>query len=68
MKKCSKCKQLKPYSDYTVAVDKKDGCQSYCKPCKSSHDRRYYKTYPAKKNLQMRLYRERNKQTGDKAA
>jgi hypothetical protein len=46
-KKCSMCKEVKPYSEFT-RVSKGDGYFSYCKPC----NRRY--TQPTRRAMKLR--------------
>ena len=36
MKECSKCKEVKPYTEYTVDREKKDGYRTMCRPCSKS--------------------------------
>lgn len=39
-KRCPKCGQRKPITDFPVARDMPDGHQAYCKPCKNALGRR----------------------------
>lgn len=41
MKKCSRCKQLLPYSDFGKNKWQKDDLQHYCKKCKAKADKKY---------------------------
>jgi len=36
MKRCSKCKDWKPRSEFGKNRRESDGCQAYCKPCSSA--------------------------------
>lgn len=48
MKRCSRCKIEKPFSNFSSDRTRKDGYTIYCKICKGNYDR---KTYPiTKKN------------------
>jgi hypothetical protein len=37
MKKCTKCKVAKPFSEFYKAVDKKDGYRFHCKSCSKAY-------------------------------
>lgn len=39
LKKCSKCKENKPVSDFGLNQYSTDGYQSWCKPCDAAHKR-----------------------------
>ena len=39
MKKCTKCKEVKPSSDYVLDSSKKDRLSVYCRGCKSAYKR-----------------------------
>lgn len=41
-KKCGKCKEVKPRSEFALNRSKKDGLQSYCKTCKKEYDHDEY--------------------------
>jgi len=41
LKKCSKCRIIKPIPQFPRAKGRRDGFYPYCKPCKSSDTRRY---------------------------
>ena len=49
-KRCSKCKEIKPKSDFCKNKSRKDGLAYYCKPCKNGMHIEYQKTDTAKKN------------------
>jgi len=42
MKKCSKCKELKPFEDFNKNKSKKDGLNTYCKDCNKSYNKKHY--------------------------
>jgi hypothetical protein len=43
MKKCSLCKEVKPFSDFYTSKQKNDGYDSWCKKCKLASQRKYLK-------------------------
>ena len=43
MKECSKCKQQKPKAEFYKRTKAVDGLQSYCKECKKTLRKEYYK-------------------------
>jgi hypothetical protein len=42
MKTCTKCKETKPYSEFSINRSNKDGYQTQCKACRRDHGRKYY--------------------------
>lgn len=42
MKKCSKCKKIKPLGDFHKRSNSADGRQGYCRPCRSEYERKRY--------------------------
>ena len=54
MKKCSKCKEVKPYSDFHKDKKTKDGFRFSCKYC--------YKQYREENKDKIKQYREENKE------
>ncbi len=42
MKKCKKCSQTKPFSEFRKNKKAKDGCQAYCLPCDKEFQKEYY--------------------------
>lgn len=56
MKKCPKCGETKPFSEFRKCKSRKDGHQGFCKPCQYS----YSKTAEAKKKK--KEWREKNKE------
>lgn len=42
IKKCSRCKQLKPYSLFCKNKCKKDGFSTYCRECNKSYHQNHY--------------------------
>lgn len=74
MKKCSKCKKEKPYSEYYRDDRKLDGFYSCCKECHSryqklpkykEHNRIWHKSHPvdiSKKRGYKRRYRTTHKE------
>ncbi len=48
MKACSKCKEIKPLTDYPKDRQKKDGFSSACKVCRAAATRDYYQRNKSK--------------------
>ena len=42
MKQCTKCKEVKPLTDFYKSKSNKDGYQYCCKDCQEQYDRAYY--------------------------
>ena len=42
MKQCSKCKETKPYEDFSKDKNRKDGHYARCKLCTSAYKKTYY--------------------------
>lgn len=53
MKKCGKCKQIKPLDAFVKATGRKDGRSGHCKACKNL----YYRGDPEKTKLRNRKQR-----------
>lgn len=63
MKKCTKCGEEKPLTDYAVnKAIKKDGRASACKTCKNIYTRNYFAANPEKKKESDKKSYEENKQ------
>jgi hypothetical protein len=63
MKKCSRCKHIKPYSQFSKCKSFKDGHDSYCKLCRSELIKAYAKTEYGRKNINEasnRYYKRKN--------
>lgn len=43
MKTCSKCKEIKDYSDFDKFKSSKDGLKSYCRSCVKIYNRDFYR-------------------------
>ena len=78
MKQCSKCKELKPFSEYYKRKNRKSGYQSSCKKCEIERTQKWIKEnqesvkekektrYYANKdffNKQSRIYHSQNRET-----
>ena len=64
MKTCSKCREIKPFSDYGKNRAKKDGLQSRCKDCRKEYSANnrdkiaeYNKEYRANNSNKIKEYR-----------
>jgi len=45
-KKCSRCRVVKPASQFHRDKSRLDGCSSYCKPCVRTHVNNFYRRNP----------------------
>lgn len=61
MKRCSKCKIEKPFSQFNKNKSKKDGFSTECKSCIKSYNEKYYDTNKDILLNNMQNYRELNK-------
>lgn len=63
MKKCAKCKQIKPISEFSRHTGHKDGYQGWCKSCQRVYQRKYQKTERGKavNRKSFKKYRRTNK-------
>jgi hypothetical protein len=62
MKKCTRCKQDKPLSDFRVNNKAKDGLTTWCRPCFAVYDRERYQNgdnVRVRKNHVARIERNR---------
>lgn len=66
MKKCGKCGEVKPFTEFYKSSTKRSGCGSYCKPCQHEHYkmRYHYRTKVLNRPWQpfKAAYVERNRQ------
>jgi len=57
MKKCSKCKIEKPFSEFSKCKKSKDGLQGYCKICDNSvRQKNYYINHEEEKDIRKNRY------------
>lgn len=49
-KRCAKCGEVKPTSDFAKHTGWRDGCHPYCRPCKREADRRSHAKHRAERN------------------
>lgn len=64
-KKCPKCGEWKPLSDYGKDKSRKDGRGIYCKGCRRELWREYYTKYrEASKDYNQKYYREHREEEG----
>ncbi len=59
-KSCTRCKQIKPLSEFGKCIRNKDGLKYYCRKCSSEIDKKTRLANPEKKRKTDRLYREKN--------
>lgn len=60
-KKCFKCLDVKPVSEFHVVPLHRDGLASYCKPCKRDYDNKRQRTwYRKEKNENNRKYTKKS--------
>jgi len=62
MKKCTKCGEEKPLTEFHKKRDSKDGCRSYCKICDLEQNKLYRQENKEKINEQNKLYYQENKE------
>ena len=48
IKRCTKCKQIKPLSEFSKRIKSKDGHQNYCKICQNKLSKTYFQTEKGK--------------------
>lgn len=56
-KQCTKCKKVKPLSEFNRNKREKDGCQFWCRLCQ----KKYYKKYSEKANKRNRKWYKENR-------
>jgi hypothetical protein len=61
MKECTKCKEIKDYSFYSLKKTCKDGYASICKNCVKEYSKNHYNNNKEKRSEQVKNYREKNK-------
>lgn len=61
MKKCSKCKILKEYTDFRFHPKTKTNCQSWCKKCESLKNLEYKSKNPIKQKQYVNNYEKTDK-------
>lgn len=60
MKRCSKCKSIKPLAEFHQCKSKKDGLRTQCKSCRSILNRNYYDINKDKISSSVRDWAKRN--------
>lgn len=56
-KRCSKCKERKPISEFYSDKSHKDKLDNYCKECKKAKNNRDYKNDPEKFRARVKKWR-----------
>jgi len=62
-KKCNKCKEVKPVSEFMKEARAKNGYKPRCKVCINEYDRLFYQKRKDKKIAQTKIYYEANRGT-----
>ena len=62
MKRCTKCKKDKDFSDFHVFKNSKDGYYTHCKKCKKKYDKEYRKSNKIQSLYKSKKYRDRKKE------
>jgi|SaaInlV_100m_DNA_2_1039680.scaffolds.fasta_scaffold22548_2 hypothetical protein len=62
MKPCTKCKLIKPLSDFGINKTKRDGHTFICKCCKSIKDKEYYNLNKSKKQQTNKVWYSNNRE------
>ena len=60
MKQCCRCRVIKDTSEFHRSAPRKDGLQSYCRPCKKLIDKDHNNRNPRRNYERTREYRMRN--------
>lgn len=61
MKLCTgPCSAVKPFSDFSIDRQKKDGRTSWCKDCSAARVRRYIQAHPAENRARARQWKQDN--------
>ena len=63
MKECSKCREIKPLTEFYKQSKSKDGFSNICKSCKSIQDKEYRENNKEKVLKKKKEYYENNKET-----
>jgi hypothetical protein len=61
MKKCSKCSEVKPESDFYRNNKQNDGFDYYCKACKNQMNEKWKKDNPKKSRALQNKYQKRRR-------
>lgn len=62
MKRCTKCKEEKNFSQFYKNSTAKDGFRPHCKVCVSAHEKKYKENNPEKVLASKRKYAEKNRE------
>jgi hypothetical protein len=61
-KRCSKCGEEKPLTEFPRDVSRRDGLAPWCKSCRKEYQRRYYEENRARELKRVSEYREENRE------
>ena len=62
MKRCSRCKETKPFDQFSPQKTKYDGLQAYCKPCRCAYEKARREANIEKERAQDRAYNRAHRQ------
>jgi len=62
-KRCSKCKEVKPITEFSKKKSNPDGYQSTCKPCSAIYDKQYHSQNHEKHLIRCKKWREVNRES-----
>jgi hypothetical protein len=60
-KRCSKCKEVKPITEFTTDINRRDGYYPQCKQCRAEYSRNKYLIHKERILLQSKEYYDNNK-------
>jgi hypothetical protein len=55
-KQCSKCKEVKPFSDFNKSISGTNGLHNYCRPCEKIVRRRWYLDHREEKLVKNKIW------------
>ena len=62
-KRCSKCKEVKPITEFTKDINRRDGYYPQCKQCRAEYSRNKYLIHKERILLQSKEYYDNNKKS-----
>lgn len=58
MKRCGRCRELKPETEFSKRGDGRPGVRSECIPCRRAYNAEYHKAHPEKTAIRTRKWRD----------